>query len=946
MNTCSVCRTDDAFLRRVRAATFLAIFCAPALAVAAAPPEPPPSSAPDEALESAEESPADAPNSDGEPSGPPPGLVMPVLEREVSFEYPEALAQQPEPPSGSVVVRFVVDVDGGTKEAEVTQSVAPEIDAAALEAIASLKYRPATFEGNPVELVLSMTIEVSPPEPAPPEPQVGAEPDVEAEDEPEPVPSGPVRVRGRVLQAGERQPLEGAVITVYPAGNTKLGRIPYRKRKPPTTEPAWTAGTRSEADGSFELRDVQEGRLRVVIMTQGYERLEYVVELGDNEVLELEYYQVRLNTNPYRTEVETEADAFQEVRRHKLEPEELAKLPGTNGDALKAVQNFPGVARAPFGLGQLVLRGAAPADSRVYLAGHEVPSLFHFGGLTSVFNSSLIESMELVPGNFDSRYGNAIGGVVNVETRKGRRDGFHGYVKADVFDAAGVVEGPIGKGSFALSVRRSYIDAILPAVLPSDGNLSFSVAPRYYDYSGSFDYPLAGGNFTARVLGSDDRLTLIDTNENDDDAGTRGTIGTVSWFHRADLAYEKRWRKWSFFISPSYRRDHFSLDIGEDARFGLETDRFSGRAEVTREVGKRSSWRLGTEVITDWFTVDIKSPPPSGNASGPRGGSGSPGGDSLSPVGSNYRVFIARPSLYSTFRWGITDRFAVSPGLRLTYLVGDRNSLMVDPRLSAEVKATDTTTITAAAGIYSQLNYDVTNARDFGNPDLDPDKAMHVSLGVAQDFGAGWNASATGFYKHLWSLAATTDEVVEGPDGQLKPLLFDDTGVGRVYGGELMVRKEMTGNLYGWAAYTLSRSEVQQRSGEPFELFGYDQTHVFTLLSAYRLPRNWQIGLRFRVASGNPYTPIHDGVAQLREGLQFGLPADNNSARFRAFHQLDLRVDKTWTFQRVALDAYLDVQNVYNAKNPEFLEESWNYQRQTTINSLPIIPSIGLKLTW
>ena len=64
------------------------------------------------------------------------------------------------------------------------------------------------------------------------------------------------------------------------------------------------------------------------------------------------------------------------------------------------------------------------------------------------------------------------------------------------------------------------------------------------------------------------------------------------------------------------------------------------------------------------------------------------------------------------------------------------------------------------------------------------------------------------------------------------------------------------------------------------------------------------------------------------------------------FHQLDLRLDKTWTFQKVGLSAYLDVQNVYNAKNPEFLNKSWNYQDETTVNSLPIIPSIGLKLSW
>jgi len=41
----------------------------------------------------------------------------------------------------------------------------------------------------------------------------------------------------------------------------------------------------------------------------------------------------------------------------------------------------------------------------------------------------------------------AIGGIVDIQTRKGRRDGYHGYVKADVFDAAIVAEGQIGRAS-------------------------------------------------------------------------------------------------------------------------------------------------------------------------------------------------------------------------------------------------------------------------------------------------------------------------------------------------------------------------------------------------------------------------------------------------------------------------------------------------------------------
>jgi hypothetical protein len=56
-----------------------------------------------------------------------------------------------------------------------------------------------------------------------------------------------------------------------------------------------------------------------------------------------------------------------------------------------------------------------------------------------------------------------------------------------VIDTSLLVEGPIGGDwSAAVGGRRSYVDAVLPAMLktfaPEADALAFTVAPRYYDY--------------------------------------------------------------------------------------------------------------------------------------------------------------------------------------------------------------------------------------------------------------------------------------------------------------------------------------------------------------------------------------------------------------------------------------------------------------------------------
>jgi hypothetical protein len=106
------------------------------------------------------------------------------------------------------------------------------------------------------------------------------------------------------------------------------------------------------------------------------------------------------------------------------------------------------------------------------------------------------------------------------------------------------------------------------------------------------------------------------------------------------------------------------------------------------------------------------------------------------------------------------------------------------------------------------------------------------------------------------------------------------------------------------------------------------------------------LGLRFRLASGNPYSPVIGASYDAVNDDYTPTFGRTNAKRMPLFHQLDLRIDKKWQWRYLALTAYLDVQNVYNAKNVEFYVYSYNYCQRGAVNSLPIIPSIGMKLEY
>ena len=50
-----------------------------------------------------------------------------------------------------------------------------------------------------------------------------------------------------------------------------------------------------------------------------------------------------------------------------------------------------------------------------------------------------------------------------------------------------------------------------------------------------------------------------------------------------------------------------------------------------------------------------------------------------------------------------------------------------------------------------------------------------------------------------------------------------------------------------------------------------------------------------------------------------------------------------WTFDRWRYSMYLDVQNVWNASNPEAIDYNYNFTIENPISGLPLLPILGLR---
>ena len=829
---------------------------------------------------------------------PAPGALTraPAVVDAATPEYPEAAKAQGI--SGEVLLELDLSAEGQVQAARVLNPGGNGFDEAALAAGRRLRFSPAEIDGKPAAVTIEYRFRFDAPPPPPP-------------------PVAVATIRGVVVERGTRAPLGGVVVTVRDAT-------------------AYTDG-----EGRFEIAGLAPGPVPVVAYEPGHDRFTTEETLEAGKALEVRYYLRRAVTDIYEAVVVGEREK-KEVTTVTLTSGEVTRIAGVSGDTVKVVQNLPGVARAPGGFGMLVVRGGNPTDTRVYVDGVEVPLVFHFGGLTSIVPSELVEAVDFEAGNFGVRNGRATGGRIDLRTRDPGTKRLHAVADGNLYHAMAMVEGPVREDlSIAVAARRSYADAMISAAARNSDRFTVSVAPRYYDYQAKLTWR-ATPDDTLRlsVFGSDDRMEFTGVKSRGLEDLDQLRIGT---------AFAQAAGTWDHRFSESSRARvalaHGVIDIAN--RFGAfasERDRFqitSLRAEASRDLGERLTLATGADtrfLPTSSLQLEYPEIPPPNELPSP----------DQRKIRAHLRLQGMEAGLWTEATWKPFEGLAIVPGLR-----GEREILVgrmawLDPRLSARYTVRDGTTLKAAAGLFHQPPQPVYLTKEWGNPDLHEEGARHYMVGVEHRIFGPLSLDLQLYYKALLDLVLPTDGVVVR-DGQLVPERYTNGGTGKAYGAELLLRWNPGGRFFGWVAYSLSRSIRDQKvvggtimpSGDEF-----DQPHNVVALGTLDVPELWNglsAGFRVRYTTGNPFhrtvSAVYDADADRYQPVVEAAAGE----RTPDFFQLDLRVDKRWTHRTWILSAYLEVQNVTNRKNAEDVTYNYDYSQQGWMTGLPLFPSFGIR---
>lgn len=714
-----------------------------------------------------------------------------------------------------------------------------------------------------------------------------------------------------------------------------------------------TAGAVTDENGEFRIENLKPGLYNLEVSYTGYKK----AVLFEVEVTNSRPAVVTILLEPQVVEtkgVEIVASAISNreespVSVRTIGTNEIKRNPGGNRDISRAIRVLPGVAAIPSFRNDIIIRGGAANENRFYIDGIEIPNINHFatqgasGGPVGLINVDLIQEVEFYSGAFPATRGNALSSVLEFGFKDPRKDKTTANFVVGSSDIGVTLETPTSKNSgLLLSVRRSYLQGLFSV-------LGLPFLPTYNDFNAKWKWDINERNkLTVIGLGALDQfdlnLKLAEDSTSEDFVrnqylldnllvyGQWNYTGGIKWDH-----YREKGR-WSFILSTNKLQNEAYKNENNDENlprvFEYKSSETEHKFRTEYKLFPVRGWKLitGANLERAAYTNDATTP--------------------VFVPALDSTIFLDENSGYSFIRYGffaqsskalLNQKLTLSFGLRLDgneFNASMRNPLnQFSPRIAARYTLAPQWSINMSTGIYYQLPpYTVLGFQRNdvpGNPDALYVRNAQVVAGVEYD----WNQrnsiiTVEGFYKDYSNYPVSMNNGISlanlGADfGVVGNEDISSVGLGRAYGAEFLLQQRFYKGWYGILSYTYVRSEFTGLDGK-YVPSSWDSRHLVSVTGGKRFGKNWEIGGRYFLSGGLPFTPDDVSSSMLVFNWdRFGLGQPDwsqiNSQRISAFQQLDIRIDKKWFFSKWSLNLFFDVQNVLNSVTP--LKPSLDVQR-------------------
>jgi len=733
---------------------------------------------------------------------------------------------------------------------------------------------------------------------------------------------------------------------------------------------------RTDADGRFELCAGTPDSVTLGLRLEGRREQELRARSGEELTITLD------SAGPARfaDEVTVVGQAVRPVEpMREVTPEAVAAMPGAGEDVLQTLRALPGVVSADDWSSRLYVRGGRPDQNGIYIDGISVYDPYRLFGLTSLFNPETVGSIAFYPGGFDVRYGDRLSAVIAVENRDGTRNRPFGGSASIAMTHTNLVgecrssaERP---SSWLVSARRTSCDLALEATGDTDSSF-----PSFADAQARLLFePSPGNRFTVTLLGYDEGTDLAENGEpsfgNVDNRievldDQKGFIAGARGEHRLG---DKARVDYVLAATSNQQSSDIFFTEGET---GFETayvqeltgDVFSLRSSLEVYLG-RHTMLGGVEAAHSESEVDFRF-----RTEDPR-----------IPIPPSLLDFeeaqdFRRYAVFAQDTWQLTPRLALKGGARWDQSTLSDSSTL-SPRASLRYEPSPAWELWTAWGIYTQFaSYealqgdgyflDLRGIKELG---LKPERAEHWLVGGSHVSPRGFKITLDLYYKDL-------EDILQSGEYLEEVLVLDDQDVARPYlreqpsfipentrsgfarGAELSftILERSDRPIYGMVSYAFAQARTRDEDGWLWE--PWDRRQTLTLVGGWRIAARWEVGLRWRYASGFPFTPVSnvirvvedvdgDGIYDPEAGDFYTHQRDEPheveySERLPDYHRLDLRVQYSRRYSRVSASYYLDIINAYAQDNVIGWEYNEDYTEREAITGMPLVPSVGVKVVF
>lgn len=750
------------------------------------------------------------------------------------------------------------------------------------------------------------------------------------------------------------------------------------------------SGATSDENGQYLIANLKPGIYNLTCSFVGFKTAYvYEISVSSANVTDINIAlseesalldQVILRTNRIERSMESP------LSKQTIGATEIYRNPGANRDISRVVQILPGVATTVSFRNDILVRGGAPNENRFYLDGIEIPNINHFatqgssGGPVGMINVNFIRDVDFYSGAFPANRGNALSSVMDFKQITGNREKFGGSFMIGSSDIGLTLNGPTGKNSsFILSARRSYLQFLFQALklpfLPTYNDFQYK---HFFEFSEKDQLTIVG-------LGAIDNFELNkDVNDGETDQETIDRNNYIL----GNLPVNEQWNytigaNWKHFSKNSFQnvvlsRNHLNnsalkykdnVEDPDELLYDYNSEEIENKLRV--ESTKRMNgwdWNIGAgfehvKYTNSTFQKVVVN-------------------DEVTTIDFDSEFTMQKYSFFThVSRAFYNERLSLSLGLRSdANNYSDEMSNFFDqlsPRFSASYQFTEKFSASFNLGRYYQLPaYTVMGYRDNTGNLVNKENGItyiqsdHIVGGVQYDPTKYSKISVEAFYKKYDNYPFLTNDSISlanlgGDFGVIGNEPAVSNSMGRSYGVEFFLQQKLSSSVYGLISYTFVRSEFQDKNGD-YVASSWDNRHILNITAGKKLKKNWEIGAKFRFLGGSPYTPYDIEESSIKENWDVTQRGINdwdqlNTERNGNSHGLDFRVDKRWFFKKWALNAYLDIQNLYGFKtetqpyldvvrdgNGNPIEDPNNpdsYLTQEIENTAgTILPSIGLMI--